>query len=155
MPAEAGCWQLQARCKEGSPARMSVTRWRRACAHPQCRPRPGPHKRARARAGVVFEGRDRAGKLRAIFGGGRYDRLLSTFGGEPQPCAGFGFGDCVIAELLKDRGLLPAPAHQAAARPPCRFPLLIEGRSAPHSGGSIGRHPGRGRVPRWPGAALP
>lgn len=64
-------------------------------------------------AGVVFEGRDRAGELRAIFGGGRYDGLLSTFGGDAQPCAGFGFGDCVIAELLKERGLLPAPAHQA------------------------------------------
>ena len=64
---------------------------------------------------MVFEGRDRAGELRAIFGGGRYDGLLSTFGGEPQPCAGFGFGDCVIAELLKERGLLPAPAHQARA----------------------------------------
>ena len=62
---------------------------------------------------MVFEGRDRAGELRAIFGGGRYDGLLSTFGGEAQPCAGFGFGDCVIAELLKERGVLPAPAHQA------------------------------------------
>ncbi|KAK9839709.1 hypothetical protein WJX81_007688 [Elliptochloris bilobata] len=62
--------------------------------------------------GVVFEGRDRAGELRAIFGGGRYDALLSTFGGEAQPCAGFGFGDCVIAELLKERDLLPVPAHQ-------------------------------------------
>jgi histidyl-tRNA synthetase len=40
----------------------------------------------------------------------RYDKLLGTFGGEDQPCAGFGFGDAVIVELLKDRGLLPAPA---------------------------------------------
>lgn len=63
-------------------------------------------------AGMVFEGRDRAGQLRAIFGGGRYDRLLSTFGGEERPCAGFGFGDCVIVELLKDKGLLPAPPHE-------------------------------------------
>ena len=73
----------------------------------------GPNPLRLCVAGVVFEGRDRAGELRAIFGGGRYDGLLSTFGGEPQPCAGFGFGDCVIAELLKERGLLPAPAHQA------------------------------------------
>jgi histidyl-tRNA synthetase len=56
---------------------------------------------------VVFEGFDRAGALRAICGGGRYDRLLGTFGGEDQPCAGFGFGDAVIVELLKDKGLLP------------------------------------------------
>ena len=29
--------------------------------------------------GTVFEGFDRTGELRAIFGGGRYDKLLSTF----------------------------------------------------------------------------
>lgn len=67
-------------------------------------------------AGMVFEGRDRAGQLRAIFGGGRYDRLLSTFGGEERPCAGFGFGDCVIVELLKDKGLLPSPPHEVRLR---------------------------------------
>jgi histidyl-tRNA synthetase len=69
-------------------------------------------------AGVVFEGRDRAGQLRAIFGGGRYDRLLSTFGGEARPCAGFGFGDCVIVELLRDKGLLPQLQHKV------RWPAL-------------------------------
>lgn len=65
-----------------------------------------------AHAGIVFEGFDRAGQLRAICGGGRYDKLLGTFGGEDQPCAGFGFGDAVIVELLKDKGLLPAPQQQ-------------------------------------------
>ena len=63
-------------------------------------------------AGTVFEGRDRAGQLRAIFGGGRYDQLLSTFGGQAQPCAGFGFGDCVILELLQDKGLIPELSHK-------------------------------------------
>jgi histidyl-tRNA synthetase len=63
-------------------------------------------------AGVVFEGFDRAGQLRAICGGGRYDRLLGTFGGEDQPCAGFGFGDAVIVELLKDKKLLPGLKHE-------------------------------------------
>ncbi|KAL6498534.1 hypothetical protein OROHE_026631 [Orobanche hederae] len=57
--------------------------------------------------GIVFEGFDREGKLRAICGGGRYDRLLSTFGGEDLPACGFGFGDAVVVELLKERGLLP------------------------------------------------
>lgn len=57
--------------------------------------------------GIVFEGFDREGKLRAICGGGRYDRLLSTFGGDDLPACGFGFGDAVIVELLKERGLLP------------------------------------------------
>ncbi|XVE76133.1 hypothetical protein DITRI_Ditri12bG0148800 [Diplodiscus trichospermus] len=49
--------------------------------------------------GIVFEGFDREGKLRAICGGGRYDRLLSTFGGDDVPACGFGFGDAVIVEV--------------------------------------------------------
>jgi len=58
--------------------------------------------------GIVFEGFDRAGELRAICGGGRYDRLLSLYGAVTEvPACGFGFGDCVIVELLKDKGLLP------------------------------------------------
>lgn len=57
--------------------------------------------------GIVFEAFDRQGKLRAIAGGGRYDKLLETFGGDPTPAAGFGFGDAVILELLKDRNVLP------------------------------------------------
>ena len=57
--------------------------------------------------GSVFEAFDRGATLRAICGGGRYDRLLSTFGGKDMPAAGFGFGDVVILELLKDKGLLP------------------------------------------------
>jgi len=58
--------------------------------------------------GVVFEAFDRRGELRAIAGGGRYDKLLETFGGEPTPAAGFGFGDAVIVELLKERDILPS-----------------------------------------------
>ncbi|CAN6487240.1 unnamed protein product [Victoria cruziana] len=58
--------------------------------------------------GIVFEAFDRDGKLRAICGGGRYDRLLSTLGGEDLPACGFGFGDAVIVELLREKGLLPA-----------------------------------------------
>ena len=57
--------------------------------------------------GVVFEAFDREGGLRAICGGGRYDRLLSTFGGDDVPACGFGFGDAVIEELLTEKGLLP------------------------------------------------
>ena len=57
--------------------------------------------------GIVFEAFDRGATLRAICGGGRYDRLLSTFGGKDIPACGFGFGDVVIVELLKDKGLLP------------------------------------------------
>ncbi|XP_039002215.1 histidine--tRNA ligase, chloroplastic/mitochondrial-like [Hibiscus syriacus] len=57
--------------------------------------------------GIVFEGLDREGKPRAICGGGRYDRLLSTFGGDDVPACGFGFGDAVIVELLKEKELVP------------------------------------------------
>ena len=57
--------------------------------------------------GVVFEVYDRASELRAVCGGGRYDRLLSTFGGRDIPACGFGFGDAVIVELLSEKGLLP------------------------------------------------
>jgi histidyl-tRNA synthetase len=46
-----------------------------------------------------FPAFDREGELRAICGGGRYDRLLSTFGSEDVPACGFGFGDAVIVEV--------------------------------------------------------
>ena len=58
--------------------------------------------------GIVFEAFDRKGELRAIAGGGRYDKLLEVFGGDPTPAAGFGFGDAVIVELLKERNVLPS-----------------------------------------------
>ena len=57
--------------------------------------------------GIVFELFDRAGELRAICGGGRYDRLLELVGGDPLPAVGFGMGDVVLGELLRDRGLAP------------------------------------------------
>ena len=57
--------------------------------------------------GIVFELFDRAGELRAICGGGRYDRLLELVGGEPLPAVGFGMGDVVLGELLRDGGLVP------------------------------------------------
>jgi histidyl-tRNA synthetase len=58
--------------------------------------------------GIVFELFDRKGELRAICGGGRYDKLLELVGGEPLPAVGFGMGDVVLTELLRDRSLLPA-----------------------------------------------
>ena len=57
--------------------------------------------------GSVFEAHDRDNELRAICGGGRYDRLLSTLGGKDLPATGFGFGDMVILELLRVKGLIP------------------------------------------------
>lgn len=59
--------------------------------------------------GIVWEAFDRRGELRAIMGGGRYDRLLELYGGQKCqiPCVGFGFGDCVIMELLKECNKMP------------------------------------------------
>ena len=57
--------------------------------------------------GSVFEAHDRDGKFRAICGGGRYDKLISTLGGKDLPATGFGFGDMVIMELLAEKGLVP------------------------------------------------
>ena len=60
--------------------------------------------------GIVFEAFDTADALRAIFGGGRYDNLLSSLGGDRVPCVGLGFGDVVVAELLADCGKTPRTA---------------------------------------------
>lgn len=64
--------------------------------------------------GVVFELFDARGELRAICGGGRYDNLLKDLGGVDLPALGFGMGDVVLGELLKDRGLMPASAGSGA-----------------------------------------
>ncbi len=60
--------------------------------------------------GIVFELFDAKGELRAICGGGRYDNLLAALGDVDLPALGFGMGDVVLTELLRDRGLLPDPS---------------------------------------------
>lgn len=56
-------------------------------------------------------------KFRALFGGGRYDHLLETYGAtENIPAVGFGFGDAVIMELLEEKELLPAFATTRTVR---------------------------------------
>jgi histidyl-tRNA synthetase len=59
--------------------------------------------------GVVFEAFDRKGEFRAIAGGGRYNNLVKLISGGrvDLPALGFGMGDVVLLELLKERGLLP------------------------------------------------
>jgi histidyl-tRNA synthetase len=59
--------------------------------------------------GTVFELFDAGYSLRAICGGGRYDGLLQAIGGVDVPALGFGMGDVVLGELLRERGLAPAP----------------------------------------------
>ncbi|MGI8958118.1 MAG: histidine--tRNA ligase [Chthoniobacterales bacterium] len=54
--------------------------------------------------GVVFEVFDRAGALRAIAGGGRYDNLIAQLsdGAVSLPAIGFAMGDVVLGDLIKE-----------------------------------------------------
>jgi histidyl-tRNA synthetase len=55
--------------------------------------------------GVVFEVFDRAGKLRAIAGGGRYDNLIGNLSDSAVslPALGFAMGDVVLGELIRGK----------------------------------------------------
>ena len=55
------------------------------------------------RAALVFELFDAKKSLRAICGGGRYDDLIEQIAGTDLPCVGFGMGDVVLGELLRER----------------------------------------------------
>lgn len=44
---------------------------------------------------------------RALLGGGRYDRLLTLFGGDPIPAIGFAMGDVTLLDFLETHDLLP------------------------------------------------
>ena len=57
--------------------------------------------------GIVFEVFDIKKSLRAIAGGGRYDKLVELYGGPSTPAVGFAAGDVVLGELLKDKNLYP------------------------------------------------
>ena len=57
--------------------------------------------------GIVFEVFDRAGKLRAIAGGGRYDNLIGQLSDDAVslPALGFAMGDVVLGELIRDNAV--------------------------------------------------
>lgn len=65
--------------------------------------------------GIVYELFDAKRSLRAICGGGRYDGLLAALGGVDLPATGFGMGDVVITELLRDHALAPSPTQRLDA----------------------------------------
>lgn len=80
--------------------------------------------------GIVFEVYDRGGELRAVCGGGRYDNLIASLGGPDLPALGFGMGDVVLTELLKERKLLPkAPPRVLAVVIPVGGDLATAARS--------------------------
>ena len=70
--------------------------------------------------GIVFELFDAQKTLRAIAGGGRYDALLD------QPALGFGMGDVVLGELLKERKVAPPTSLELGA-----FLVAVGGEDLP------------------------
>jgi histidyl-tRNA synthetase len=70
--------------------------------------------------GIVFEIIDAKRSLRAIAGGGRYDRLVALYGGPVTPAVGFAAGDVVLAELMREKGIVP----QRPARSDCYLVAL-------------------------------
>jgi len=65
--------------------------------------------------GIVFEMFDASRSMRAICGGGRYDGLLRSMGGPDLPALGFGMGDVVLGELLKERGAVSKASIELGA----------------------------------------
>jgi histidyl-tRNA synthetase len=67
--------------------------------------------------GIVFEAFDRAGKLRAIAGGGRYDNLIEQLsdGAVSMHALGFAMGDVVLGELIRDHKEAREKMQQAIA----------------------------------------
>jgi histidyl-tRNA synthetase len=58
--------------------------------------------------GIVFEVFDTdPDNNRSMFGGGRYDGLVSQFGVEAVPTVGFGMGDVTLQNFLESHKLLP------------------------------------------------
>lgn len=76
--------------------------------------------------GIVFELFDVKRSLRAICGGGRYDGLLEALGGIDLPAVGFGMGDVVLGELIKDH------LDDSPSRPLDVFLVAVTSEDAPH-----------------------
>ena len=58
--------------------------------------------------GVVFECFDSTGTVsRSVFGGGRYDDLIESFGGQPTPAVGVAPGHATLALLCQRAGVWP------------------------------------------------
>ncbi|MEK7132930.1 MAG: histidine--tRNA ligase [Patescibacteria group bacterium] len=79
--------------------------------------------------GMIFEVYDTdENNRRSLFGGGRYDNLLSLFGGEAIPAVGFGMGDVTARDFLETHNLLPpyAPATELML-------CVVESSALPHA----------------------
>jgi histidyl-tRNA synthetase len=61
--------------------------------------------------GVVFECFDSTGEVsRSVFGGGRYDDLIESFGGQPTPAVGVAPGHATLHLLCQRAGVYPDEA---------------------------------------------
>lgn len=74
--------------------------------------------------GIVFEAFALQGNLRAIAGGGRYDRLIKDLsdGDADLPAIGFGVGDAVLLELINE---VPAAKAQEEAALKADAPVQV------------------------------
>ncbi len=79
--------------------------------------------------GVVFEVFDlNPANRRSVFGGGRYDDLLSLFGNDKVTAVGFGAGDVIARDIMETYKTLPQPEA------PADIALLIVGeQNAPYA----------------------
>jgi histidyl-tRNA synthetase len=66
-------------------------------------------------SGAVLEAFDRAGNLRALAGGGRYDNLIAQLsdGAVSLPALGFAMGDVVLGELIGEHPAAKARMEEA------------------------------------------
>src|SRR5438874_9909036 len=67
--------------------------------------------------GIVFEVFDRAAKLRAIAGGGRYDQLVAQLSDDAvsMPALGFAIGDVVLGEMIRGHAAARAQMEKTIA----------------------------------------
>lgn len=86
--------------------------------------------------GMVFEVHEASGAERAIAGGGRYDKLIETFGGPPTPAVGFGMGDVVLSLVLQDKGLMPTD-DQVAEKLGLRPDALVISNGTPEADAQV------------------
>jgi histidyl-tRNA synthetase len=79
--------------------------------------------------GTVFEiDTPLLGTARQLCGGGRYDRLVEEFGGEPMPATGFAFGFDRLVDAFKKSGqdIDTRAVHVLVASPPARRRTAVE-----------------------------
>jgi histidyl-tRNA synthetase len=63
--------------------------------------------------GMIFEVFDtNLANPRSLFGGGRFDKLVTLFGGDPIPAVGFALGDVTLADFLETHGLVPSVSSE-------------------------------------------